>query len=142
MRELGRPMRRSIARSLDPTFNAWLSGIKDLKRGRVWPEGVPIKVETPSSQQEEEIESAVEIETPSSQQKEISESKSPVETPSSQQEEVSESGNEKPYPWRPRSCEPNNVSSEKEDVLSPPRKKTDQELLAEIVKMMEGTLES
>ena len=125
MRELGRPMRRSIARSLDPTFNAWLSGSKDLKRGRVWPEGVPIKVETPSSQQEEEIESAVEI-----------------ETPSSQQEEVSESGNEKPYPWRPQSCEPNNVSSEKEDVLCPPRKKTDQELLAEIVKRMEGTLES
>ena len=123
MRELGRPMRRSIARSLDPTFNAWLSGSKDLKRGRVWPEGVPIKVETPSSQQEEEIESA-------------------VETPSSQQEEVRESGNEKPYPWRLQSCEPNNVSSEKEDVLCPPRQKTDQELLAEIVKRMEGTLES
>ena len=52
------------------------------------------------------------------------------------------SGNEKPYPWRPQSCEPNNVSSEKEDVLCPPRKKTDQELLAEIVKRMEGTLES
>ena len=32
MRELGRPMRRSIARSLDPTFNAWLSWSNPEKR--------------------------------------------------------------------------------------------------------------
>ena len=54
MRELGRPMRRSIARSLDPTFNAWLSWSNPEKRQKRTLErlGVPEDVQWPTESSE------------------------------------------------------------------------------------------
>ena len=54
MRELGRPMRRSIARSLDPTFNAWLSWSNPEKRKKRTLErlGVPEDVQWPTESSE------------------------------------------------------------------------------------------
>ena len=54
MRELGRPMRRSIARSLDPTFNAWLSWSNPEKRQKRTLErlGVPEDVQWTTDESE------------------------------------------------------------------------------------------